>query len=62
MLMFSLGGHAEPSEEEVKTAQHNLLKARARYKLRNGAVEAVMTAKPVLEAVHDGTEASPVER
>ncbi|KEY70057.1 hypothetical protein S7711_07844 [Stachybotrys chartarum IBT 7711] len=50
------------TEERVKTAQNDLLEARAKYALRNNAVEAVLMANPILKAVHVGTEASPVER
>ena len=46
----------------LQAAQNALLDARARYKLRNDAVELVMTANPILKAVHGGTNASPIER
>ncbi|KAI9171296.1 hypothetical protein HJFPF1_00778 [Paramyrothecium foliicola] len=52
----------EPTEDETKKASYELLQARAKYKLRNDVVEAVMTANPILKAVHNGTNASPVER
>ncbi|KAK5990522.1 hypothetical protein PT974_08791 [Cladobotryum mycophilum] len=50
------------SDEETLAAQNALLEARAKYRLRNDAVEAVMMANPILKAVHNGTQASPVER
>ncbi|KAM4055015.1 centromere protein H (CENP-H) domain-containing protein [Hirsutella rhossiliensis] len=45
-----------------RTWQEDLLDARAKLKLRNDAVEAVVVANPILKAVHNGTDASPVER
>ncbi|KAH7328888.1 centromere protein H (CENP-H)-domain-containing protein [Stachybotrys elegans] len=50
------------SEAEAATAQDELLQARARYKLQNDVVEAVMIANPILKAVHAGAGASPVDR
>ncbi|EHK16857.1 uncharacterized protein TRIVIDRAFT_195718 [Trichoderma virens Gv29-8] len=49
-------------EEDITAAQSALLTARARYRLRNDAIEAVMVANPILKAVHSGTQASPIER
>ncbi|KAM0564443.1 hypothetical protein ACHAPJ_000656 [Fusarium lateritium] len=48
--------------EETQNAQSELLESRAKYVLRNDVVEAVVTANPILKAVHSGTEATPVER
>ncbi|PFH61710.1 hypothetical protein XA68_16510 [Ophiocordyceps unilateralis] len=45
-----------------ETMRDDLLEARAKFKLRNDAIEAVMMANPILKAVHDGTDASPIER
>ncbi|OAQ72270.1 centromere protein Cenp-H [Pochonia chlamydosporia 170] len=42
--------------------QRDLLEARANFRLRNDVVESVMTANPILKAVHNGTNASPAER
>jgi Tfp pilus assembly major pilin PilA len=50
------------TEEQTQKAQQDLLQAQAKYKLRNDVVEAVMTATPILRAVHNVTDASPVER
>ncbi|ETS05778.1 hypothetical protein M419DRAFT_70459 [Trichoderma reesei RUT C-30] len=47
---------------DLTAAQNALLTARARYRLRNDAIEAVMMANPILKAVHSGTQASPIER
>ncbi|KAK3180340.1 hypothetical protein K4F52_008311 [Lecanicillium sp. MT-2017a] len=52
----------DDSPEGLASAQDALLDARARYKLRNDAVELVMTADPILKAVHGGTNASPIDR
>ncbi|KAL7936113.1 centromere protein H (CENP-H) domain-containing protein [Trichoderma chlorosporum] len=49
-------------DEDITAAQNALLTARARYRLRNDAIEAVMVANPILKAVHSGTQASPIER
>ncbi|KND95281.1 hypothetical protein TOPH_00235 [Tolypocladium ophioglossoides CBS 100239] len=50
------------SDEVTEKTQKDLLDARARFRLRHDAVEAVMMANPILKAVHNGTDASPVER
>lgn len=50
------------SDEVTEKTQKDLLDARATFKLRHDAVEAVMIANPILKAVHNGTDASPVER
>ncbi|KAG6039563.1 hypothetical protein E4U41_002408 [Claviceps citrina] len=42
--------------------QRDVLDARATFRLRNDVVESVMTANPILKAVHNGTNASPAER
>jgi hypothetical protein len=43
-------------------ARGELLESRAQYLLRNRVVDAVLSANPILKAVHNGTDASPVER
>lgn len=53
---------AKGGDEDLTAAQNALLTARARYRLRNDAIEAVMVANPILKAVHSGTQASPIER
>ncbi|KAM3449544.1 hypothetical protein MY3296_006858 [Beauveria thailandica] len=52
----------DESPEALAAAQEALLQARSRYKLRNDAVELIMMASPVLNAVHDGTNASLIDR
>ncbi|KAL6868617.1 centromere protein H (CENP-H) domain-containing protein [Trichoderma novae-zelandiae] len=49
-------------DEDITAAQLSLLTARAKYRLRNDAIEAVLMANPILKAVHSGTQASPIER
>ncbi|KAK9780938.1 putative Centromere protein H (CENP-H)-domain-containing protein [Seiridium cardinale] len=46
----------------AETAQNDLLQARARYVLRNEVTESVVMANPVLQAIHGGINASPIER
>ncbi|KAM0420502.1 hypothetical protein ACHAPT_011670 [Fusarium lateritium] len=48
--------------EETRKAQLELLESRAKYVLRNEAIDAVVMANPILKAVHGGTEAAPIER
>ncbi|KAI8630564.1 centromere protein H (CENP-H)-domain-containing protein [Xylariaceae sp. FL1651] len=50
------------SERTIEAAQKELLDSRARYMLRNEVVTSVLSANPILQAVHNGTKASPVER
>ncbi|KAG5924936.1 hypothetical protein E4U42_004507 [Claviceps africana] len=42
--------------------QRDVLDARANFRLQNDVVESVMTANPILKAVHNGTNATPAER
>jgi hypothetical protein len=56
------GIYEDSSEQDEEIARKELLEARAKYMLRNNVVEVVMTANPILKAVHDGTDASAVER
>jgi len=48
--------------EEAAAARNDLLETRAKYLLRNQVIESVLSANPILKAVHNGTEATPVER
>lgn len=43
-------------------AQTELLESRAKYALRHDVAESVIMASPVLQAVHGGPNASPIER
>ncbi|KAI2463285.1 centromere protein H (CENP-H)-domain-containing protein [Annulohypoxylon bovei var. microspora] len=52
-----------PTEDgSIEAAQKALLDSRSRYVLRNQVVESVVVANPILQAVHNGTKASPIER
>ncbi|KAI5868209.1 centromere protein H (CENP-H)-domain-containing protein [Durotheca rogersii] len=46
----------------VEAAKKVLLESRSRYVLRNQVAESVIAANPILQAVHNGTRASPIER
>jgi len=50
------------NEEDIKTAQHELLQAKALYQVRNNIVENVLVANPILKAVHAGDNATVVEQ
>jgi hypothetical protein len=50
------------SERTIETAQKELLDSQARYMLRNEVFASVISANPILQAVHNGTKASPIER
>ncbi|KAI0852840.1 centromere protein H (CENP-H)-domain-containing protein [Daldinia vernicosa] len=46
----------------IEAAQKALLDSRSKYVLRNQVVDSVVAANPILQAVHNGTKASPIER
>ncbi|KAI1352219.1 centromere protein H (CENP-H)-domain-containing protein [Xylaria sp. FL0043] len=50
------------SGRTVEVAQQELLESRAKYLLRNEVVASVVSVNPILQAVHNGTNASPIER
>ncbi|KIL94915.1 hypothetical protein FAVG1_01846 [Fusarium avenaceum] len=50
------------TEEETQKAQTDLQETRAKYVLRNDVTEAVLTANPILKAVHSGTGVTSIER
>ncbi|CAJ2513132.1 Uu.00g012510.m01.CDS01 [Anthostomella pinea] len=50
------------SERSRDAAEKQVLESRALYVLRNDKVEGAMIARPILQAAHNGTRASPVER
>ena len=52
----------EASEEDIKNAQQELLKAKAAYQVRNNIVEGVLVSNPILKAVHAGNNASAAEQ
>ncbi|KAI1324996.1 centromere protein H (CENP-H)-domain-containing protein [Xylariaceae sp. FL0255] len=51
-----------PPERTIEEAQKELADSRARYMLRNEVVANVLSANPIMQAVHNGTKASPIER
>ena len=46
----------------MASAQNALLGARAKYRLRNDAIDYVMMANPIIKAVHNGKNSTPIER
>ncbi|KAI1073912.1 centromere protein H (CENP-H)-domain-containing protein [Whalleya microplaca] len=56
------GANSSPENDTIEAAQKALLDSRSRYVLRNGVVESVVTANPILQAVHGGSNASPIEK
>ncbi|KAI0433468.1 centromere protein H (CENP-H)-domain-containing protein [Xylaria sp. FL1042] len=50
------------SRRTVEVAQQELLESRAKYMLRNEVVASVVSVNPILQAVHNGMNASPIER
>lgn len=52
----------EASEEDIKNAQHEVLKAKAAYQVRSNIVEGVLVANPILKAVHGGNNTSVAEQ
>jgi hypothetical protein len=52
----------EDNPEEVEEARSQLLEAVSLYTLRNGVVNNVLIANPLLKGVHGSTAASPIEQ
>ncbi|KAI1816470.1 centromere protein H (CENP-H)-domain-containing protein [Poronia punctata] len=50
------------SGRDIETAKNELLDSFAKYILRNEVASNVISTNPILQAVHNGTQASPVER
>ncbi|KAG5989210.1 hypothetical protein E4U54_004394 [Claviceps lovelessii] len=55
-------GPSNDAAQVSEQTQRDVLDARANFRLRNDVVESVMTANPILKAVHNGTNATPAER
>jgi hypothetical protein len=53
---------AEATEADIKTAENELLKAKAVYQVRTNNVENVLIAYPILRAIHAGNKASSIEQ
>ncbi|TPX17491.1 uncharacterized protein E0L32_003134 [Thyridium curvatum] len=51
-----------PTEEEIKAAQDDVLEAGAARILKNDVVESIYTVNPILRAVHGATRASLIEQ
>ncbi|KAK2006919.1 hypothetical protein LZ32DRAFT_663266 [Colletotrichum eremochloae] len=49
------------TEENVRQAQQDAAKARAAWLLRNDITDSVITANPILKAVHNSTQSTPIE-
>ncbi|GKT63433.1 hypothetical protein ColTof4_04982 [Colletotrichum tofieldiae] len=49
------------TEENVRQAQQDAAKARAGWLLRNDITDSVITANPILKAVHSSTHSTPIE-
>lgn len=61
-LCLNINTMPGPTPQSREAAEDALLDSRARYVLRNEIAESVMSSKPVLQAVHGGSRASPIER
>lgn len=61
-LAHQAPAESQSSDDIPEQTRQDLLDARAMFKLRQDAVDTVMIANPVLKAVHNGTDATPVER
>jgi hypothetical protein len=58
----SLDEPVEATEEDIKAAEQELLKAKAKYQVRNNVIESVLIANPILKAVHAGSNATILEQ
>jgi hypothetical protein len=61
-VLTRLDEPAEVSEDDIKDAQQDLLKAKAAYQVRINIIESVLVANPIVKAVHAGTKASIAEQ
>ncbi|KXJ91842.1 centromere protein H (CENP-H)-domain-containing protein [Microdochium bolleyi] len=50
------------TQQDIEAAQADLADSRARYVLRNQVADSVLSVNPILQAVHHGVNASPIER
>ena len=62
MFLQFLDEQLEVSKEDIKSAQQELLKAKAAYQVRANVIENVLVANPILNAVHSGTKATIIEQ
>ncbi|GKT40202.1 uncharacterized protein ColSpa_00383 [Colletotrichum spaethianum] len=49
------------NEKNVRQAQQDAAKARAGWLLRNDITDSVITANPILKAIHSSTQSTPIE-
>jgi predicted dienelactone hydrolase len=52
----------DPGYQTTQEASHKALESLAAKSVRDSVIKHVMTANPILNAVHNGTDASPIER
>lgn len=52
----------EASEANTKAAEEELLKAKAKYSVRNSVIEQTLIANPIVKAVHATSKASIAEQ
>lgn len=50
------------SEADIKLAEEDLMKTKARYQVRTRTIENVLVANPILKAVHAGSRGSIIEQ
>ncbi|KAK1996189.1 hypothetical protein LX36DRAFT_580903 [Colletotrichum falcatum] len=58
---YAPGPIMQNTDENVREAQHDAAKARAGWLLRNDITDSVITANPILKAVHSSTQSTPIE-
>lgn len=58
----AVASQSEINDATATESQKHLLEAKATLAVRDSVVESVVTAPPILKAVHHATHASPVER
>lgn len=59
---FAASDAATVTDEHIETARLELLDAKARYTLRNNIEENILTVNPVIQAVHNHENSSPLSR
>ncbi|TQN67772.1 hypothetical protein CSHISOI_07673 [Colletotrichum shisoi] len=58
---YDLNAPIQNTKENVRQAQQDAAKARAGWLLRNDIADNVITANPILKAVHGSTQSTPIE-
>ena len=54
--------HQNPTEDDLEKARDDSLEAGALYALHSAVTDAVLVASPILQAIHGGEKADPIER